>query len=349
MVKEIHKNVGSPINICEQLSLALLNVMLSTLWGGSLHGEEKRSIGVEFWQVVVEIVGLVGKPNVSDLFPLLSPFDLQGINSKSKKLTLWVDRIFESIIDARRKNEDEGKTSKDLLHFMLELNRQGDDQSSYVSMDEIKAMFMDVVTAGTDTTSTTLEWALTEMLQHPETTARIQEELEEIVGIHNIVEESHLPKLTYLDAFIKETLRLHPALPLQVPRSPSKSCHVSGFAIPQGSQVLINSWAIQRDPEVWENPGEFDPERFLGNGKVDYSGNDFRFIPFGSGRRICAGMPLAERTMKYMLATLVHSFEWELPNGVVDDVSDKFGFVLKRKTPLVVVPIARLPTMKQYD
>lgn len=198
-----------------------------------------------------------------------------------------------------------------------------------------------MVVGGTDTASNTIEFAMAELLNSPQIMKKAQQEIDQVVGNDNTVEESHLHKLHYLNNILKEVLRLHPVLPLLVPHSPSESCIIGGYTIPKGSRVFINAWAIQRDPSIWENPTEFRPERFLDN-KLDYSGHDFSYIPFGSGRRICAGLPMAERTVMYFLASLLHSFNWELPVGEKLDVSEKFGIVLKKKVALVVVPTPRL-------
>ena len=207
---------------------------------------------------------------------------------------------------------------------------------------------------GTDTTTTMVEWTMAELLKHPETMRKVQQELTQVVGLSNIVEESHLSQLTYLDAAIRETFRLHPALPLLVPRRPSITTTIGGYKVPKDTKVFINVWAIQRDPVIWEYPLEFRPERFLcdnnykGN-KFDYSGNNFNFLPFGSGRRICAGIPLAERTLNYVLASFLHSFEWKLPQDEVElEMSDKFGIVVKKLEPLSAIPTPRLSNLELY-
>lgn len=190
---------------------------------------------------------------------------------------------------------------------------------------------------------------MAEMMQHPEVMRKAEEELEQVVGMNNMVEESHLSKLPYLDAVVKETLRLHPPVPLLVPHCPSESCMVGGYTVPKGTVVFFNVWAMQRDPEAWESPLEFIPERFLNNtDKYDYRGSNFSYLPFGSGRRMCAGIPLAERMVIYVLASLVHSFEWRLPEEVKLDLSEKFGFILKKRVPLVLIPVPRLSNVKLY-
>ncbi|GMP95982.1 hypothetical protein CsSME_00044827 [Camellia sinensis var. sinensis] len=236
---------------------------------------------------------------------------------------------------------------KDFLQILLELKRE--DGSTPITKTQIKALLVDIVVGGTDTTATMVEWVMTEIMHNPELMKKVQEELSDIVGMNNFVEESHLPKLLYLDAVVKETFRLHPALPLLVPRRPSQSCVVGGYTIPKGTRVFLNVWAIQRDPDFWDNPSEFRPERFLGDdNKWDYTGNNFQYLPFGSGRRICAGIPLAEKMVMYVLASLLHSFNWHLPEGEELDLSEKFGIVIKKETPLIAIPTQRSSDLNFY-
>ncbi|EYU25266.1 hypothetical protein MIMGU_mgv11b017547mg [Erythranthe guttata] len=186
---------------------------------------------------------------------------------------------------------------------------------------------------------------MAELMLHPTVMSKAHKELSDIVGLNNTVEESHIPKLKYLEAVVKETMRLHPAIPLLIPRSPSQSSTVGGYTIPRNTMVFINVRSIQRDPSIWDNPLEFKPERFLDgeSGKCDFRGNHFHYLPFGSGRRICTGIPLAERMLTHLLASLLHSFDWEIPKGESTlDMSEAFGIVLRKATPLVGIPNPRL-------
>ncbi|KAF5181395.1 Cytochrome p450 [Thalictrum thalictroides] len=355
-MKELYTKIGAPVNIGQEVFLMTSNVILSMLWGGTLHGKVRSSVGSEFQQVVGEIVQLLGKPNVSDIFPVLARFDLQGIEHRAKELLSWLDKIFNSVIEQKQKKDEAGTETtyeqnekKDFLQFLLELKEQQDAKTPLTIL-QLKGLFMDIVVGGTDTTSATLEWAIAEMMQRPVLMKKAQAELEEVVGMNNMVEETHLSRLHYLDAVVKETLRLHPALPLLVPHCSSQSCTIGGYTVPKGASVFFNVWAMQRDPALWENPLAFHPERFLGdNIKCDYKGNDFHFLPFGSGRRICAGIPLAERMVKYVLASLLHSFEWRLPEGSKLDFAEKFGLVLKKATPVVAIPTPRLLNLDLYN
>ena len=200
---------------------------------------------------------------------------------------------------------------------------------------------------GTDTTSTMVEWVRAEILHNPSVMRKVQDELTTIIGM-SIVEESHTPKLTYLDAVIKETFRLHPPLPLLIQRCTDETCMIAGYTIPKGSIVYVNVWAIHHDPQNWANPLEFKPERFL-RSKWDYNGNNLMFLPFGSGRRICPGIPLGEKMLIYILASLLHSFVWSLPNDEAFELSDEFGFVTKKRKPLVAIPSQRLPDTSLHN
>ncbi|XP_051130126.1 cytochrome P450 76C2-like [Andrographis paniculata] len=184
----------------------------------------------------------------------------------------------------------------------------------------------------TDTSTTMIEWAMAELMNNPTVMENAQKELSKVVGLDNIVEEHHLPELKYLDAVLKETLRPHPAAPFLVPRSPSQSSIVGGYTIPKNTMVFINVAYIQKDPRFWDSPQEFKPERFLGS-ECDFSGNNFHYLPFGLGRRVCAGLPLAEKMLMYFLASLVHSFDWKLPNDQKLDMSEAFGIVLRKRFP----------------
>ncbi|XP_042516786.1 flavonoid 3'-monooxygenase CYP75B137-like isoform X3 [Macadamia integrifolia] len=281
---------------------------------------------------------------------------LLGIERKGKELLSWLDGILDSVISERlkidgvkEKGVDFNDTeNKDFLQILLELKQQGDDKKS-LKMIQVKALLLDIVLGGTDTSATTLEWALAEMMQHPEVMRKAQEELAQVFGTSNMVEESNLPNLPYLNAVVKETLRLHPPIPLLIPHCPSQSCTIGQYTIPQGTNVFLNVWKMHRDPEAWESPSEFLPERFLGdtNG-YDFKGNNFNYLPFGSGRRICAGIPLVEKMSTYVLASLLHLFEWRLPENAELDLSEKLRFLLKKTTPLLIIPTPRLSNVELY-
>ncbi|KAK9178652.1 hypothetical protein WN943_027844 [Citrus x changshan-huyou] len=340
-MKDVSGRVGSPIKLRELMFLTFLDVATRMLWGASLRGEDWDPIAIQFRELIEAMFQLLGSGGLSDLFPLLARFDLQGHQSKAKKLTARFDKIFESLLRPGQTGQDrnEGKSSKDFLQTLLELQQQGDYS---LSTDQIKAMFLDMAIGSTDTTSITVEWAMTELLHKPELMRKACNELEQVVAPDSVVEEFHLARLPYLEAIVKEALRLHPPAPLLITRRPSATSNLSGYTIPKGSTIFINAWAIQTNPEVWENPQDFRPDRFLEDVKIgDFQGNNFNYLPFGSGRRVCPGIPLAEKIVPHVLANLLHLFEWSLPEETKLDLSDKLLMALKKSEPLAVIPTPR--------
>ncbi|GFZ01920.1 cytochrome P450, family 706, subfamily A, polypeptide 5 [Actinidia rufa] len=347
-IREVHSKIGTPVDIAEINFLTEMNVIMNMLWGSTVDSQKAQGVGIELQAVISKIIELLTTLNMSDFFPVIARFDIQGVAREMERLRVWVERILDSIIDARTKMSTseraeafKNKQKKDFLQILLELKEQ-EDTGITITMEHIKAFFMDIVTAGTDTSATIVEWVMAEIMHKPEVMKKVQEELSDVIGTNNTVEEPHLPKLHYLDAVVKETFRLHPPLPFLLPKRPDKSCIVGGYTIPKDTRVLLNVWAMQRDPEVWDSPLEFKPERFLGEAsKWDYNGNNFQYLPFGSGRRVCAGLPLAEKMIMHFLASLLHSFNWSLPEGEEVDLSETFGIVMKKKTPLVAIPTQR--------
>ena len=202
-------------------------------------------------------------------------------------------------------------------------------------------ILQDLFVAGTDTTSNTLEWAMAECLQNPEKMKKAKAELVQVIGKGKLIEEADVSRLPYLRCIVKETLRLHPPVPFLIPRRVEQDVEVCGYNVPKNSQVLVNAWAIGRDETVWENALEFKPERFL-ESEPDIRGRDFELIPFGAGRRICPGLPLAVRMVPVMLGSLLNSFDWKLEGGIAPkdlDMEEKFGITLQKALPLRAVPI----------
>ncbi|KAL6004544.1 hypothetical protein ACLOJK_005099 [Asimina triloba] len=275
-------------------------------------------------------------PNLADFYPMLAPLDIQGLNRAATAIYGKLCRIWHEFIEERRATGGHnGVMKKDFLDVLL--------SAGYEDLP-LKALISDMFVAGTDTSATLTEWTMSELIRNPEAMKRVRDELVRVVGCRgrdgkNSVKESHLVHLDYLHACIKETLRLHPPAPLLLPRSAAETCEVMNYTIPKGCRVMVNVWAIGRDPQVWEDPLKFYPERFL-DGSIDFKGRDFEFTPFGAGRRICPGMPLATRVVQLILASFIHAFEWSLPDGMKPqdlDMEEKFGLTLERANPLVLV------------
>ncbi|KAF5807059.1 putative cytochrome P450 [Helianthus annuus] len=201
----------------------------------------------------------------------------------------------------------------------------------------ITQLRVDVFGAGTDTTFASLEWAISELLRNPHTMKELQQEARKIGQGRLTIPEEDIEKMPYLKAVLKEALRLHVPVPLLIPRESTKEVKLLGYDIPAHTQVMINAWAIARDPSIWEEPEEFRPERFL-NIRTDYKGFDFELIPFGAGRRMCPGISFAETIMELALANLVYKFEFTLPNEDGLDMTELDSITLHRKFPILVIP-----------
>lgn len=194
--------------------------------------------------------------------------------------------------------------------------------------------------AGTDTTSSEVEWAMTELLLNPHIMAKAKQELEKVIGKGNIVNEEDVSRLPYLSCIVKETLRLHPPIPFLLPRKLVNQVKLNEYTIPEGTLVLVNAWAIGQDPSVWEDSLKFIPERFLAS-QIDVRGQDFELIPFGGGRRICPGLPLAIRMIPVMLGSLLNNFDWSVDLKLEPkafDMTEKFGITVEKANPLCAVP-----------
>lgn len=197
---------------------------------------------------------------------------------------------------------------------------------------------------GTETVASAIEWAMAELMRSPEDLKKVQQELAEVVGLERRVEEPDYEKLTYLKCALKETLRLHPPIPLLLHET-AEDTMVGSYFIPKKARVIINAWAIGRDQNYWKEPDSFKPSRFLTSGVPDFKGSNFEFIPFGSGRRSCPGMQLGLYALDLAVVHLLHCFTWELPDGLKPsemDMSDVFGLTAPRATRLVAIPTKRV-------
>ncbi|KAK5804677.1 hypothetical protein PVK06_032328 [Gossypium arboreum] len=226
-------------------------------------------------------------------------------------------------------------------YFPLLTKLDPQDGIEELNKTHVTNLLLDLFVAGTDTTSSTLEWAMAELLRNPQALLKAKKELDEAIGKGNPVEESDVNRLPYLQAIIKETFRMHPAVPLLLPRRADSDANLCGFKIPKGSQVLINVWAIGRDPSIWDNPNSFIPDRFLGS-EIDVKGRDFGLIPFGAGRRICPGLPLANRMLHLMLGSLINYFDWKLEGEISPNemnMEEKYRIAVHMATPLRAIPL----------
>ncbi|KAG0548842.1 hypothetical protein BDA96_01G202300 [Sorghum bicolor] len=330
---------GVAVDVGRVAFATMLNLLSSTMFSCDLtdlddHGESKG-----FQQVVTEIMEAAGCPNMSDFYPAFAAADLQGRRRRFAALLARLHQAFDVEIHQRLHARKAGEPRKgDFLDLLLD-TEMDTDATGRLDHDTLRSIFTDLFAAGSDTSSSTVEWAMTELLQNPVSMSKVCNELAGIIGSGRNLEESQIVQLPYLRAVIKETFRLHPPAPLLLPRQPETTTKVIGYTIPKDAQVLINVWAMGRDANIWSEPEKFMPERFLAK-TVDFKGGDFDLIPFGAGRRICPGMPLAIRMVHLVLGSLLNQFKWKLPadverNGV--EMAEKFGVTLIKAVPLYAV------------
>ncbi|KAB1216681.1 Cytochrome P450 84A1 [Morella rubra] len=350
IVRVVAANTGKPVNIGEMVFALTRNIIYRAAFGSLSHEGQDEFIGI-----LQEFSKLFGAFNIADFIPWLSWFDPQGLNQRLFKARQSLDGFIDHIIDDHMqkkeknhglvKDNDDTDMVDDLLAFYSEEAKgSASDDSIKLTRDNIKAIIMDVMFGGTETVASAIEWAMAELMRSPEDLKRVQQELSEVVGLDRRIEESDFEKLTYLKCSLKETLRLHPPIPLLLHET-SEDAEVAGYYIPAKSRVMINAWAIGRDENSWEDPDTFKPSRFLRDGVPDFKGSNFEFIPFGSGRRSCPGMQLGLFALDLAVSHLLHCFTWELPDGMKPselDMNDVFGLTAPRATRLIAIPTKRV-------
>ncbi|XP_073124825.1 cytochrome P450 83B1-like [Henckelia pumila] len=274
-----------------------------------------------------------------DYFPFLGWIDkLTGTISRLDKNVRDLDNFFQEFIDDHLDPNRPDSMKGDILDLMIKL-KQDHAAAVPIEWDNIKGILMNVFIAGTDTSASLIAWAMTALIKKPQAMKKAREEVRNVVGTKGTVDEDDIQNLPYLKAIIKETLRLFPPTPLSVPRETIEKCTIDGYEIPAKTMVYVNVHAIGLDPEYWENPTEFMPDRFL-NSTIDYKGHDFGLLPFGSGRRGCPGMNFGIATVELALANLLYSFDWELPHGMKEedlDMEVAAGLASHRKNDLCLV------------
>ncbi|XP_059432212.1 cytochrome P450 76T24-like [Corylus avellana] len=333
-------NSGEAVNIGRAAFTTVLNAISNTFFSTDL-AEYCSNASQEFLDLVVGAMEEAGRPNIVDYFPALRLVDPQGarrrMNIYFRKFFVFLDGIIDKRLQSRASSLG-SKATSDVLDSLLNLVEEDDAE---LSCDHMKHLLQDLFFAGIDTTSSTVEWAMTELLHSPEKMVKARKELEEVLGKDRLVQESDILKLPYLQAIVKETFRLHPPAPFLVPHKAEADVEMCGFTVPINAQILVNVWAMGRDSSVWKNPNLFLPERFLDK-EIDFKGRDFELIPFGAGRRICPGLPMANRMVHLMLASLVHGFNWKLADGMKPkdiDMKEMFGITLHKAEPLLAIPI----------
>ncbi|CAI0424635.1 unnamed protein product [Linum tenue] len=323
------------LSAVELLSAARLNSFLHMIAGKRYFGgatEGRGEEGEEFKELMREVFELSATSNPVDFLPVLKWVDFSGLEKRMWRAHQRMDRFFQSLIDEHRSKMQEeeedgvGSSRKTMIDTMLIL--QGSEPETY-SDDIIKGHVMSLILAGTDTTAATIEWGMSLLLNHPEILDKARAEIDNAVGNSRLVQESDCIDLPYLQCIIKETFRLYPVGPLLIPHQSSEDCTVGGYFVSKETMLFVNTWAIHRDPTVWEDPTRFWPERHS-----EAEGNPYRLLPFGAGRRSCPGIALANRAVSVALGTLIQCFEWKRAGEEILDMTEGPGLSMPKLVPL---------------
>uniref|UniRef100_A0A0E0KFN7 4-hydroxyphenylacetaldehyde oxime monooxygenase n=1 Tax=Oryza punctata TaxID=4537 RepID=A0A0E0KFN7_ORYPU len=351
LIENLTRNGRNAVAINEHIFSTVDGIIGTFALGETYAAEEFKD---KFIDVISETMDLLSSSSTEDFFPgsvagRLAD-RLTGLAARREAIFRKLDCFFERIVDhhaaaadpaaARRKADEKGSAGSDLVHELIDLWKMEGNTKQGFTKDHVKAMLLDTFVGGITTTSVTLHWAMSELILNPRVMKKAQDEIRAIVGVKERVQHHDMPKLKYLKMVVKETLRLHPPATLLVPRETTRHFKVGGYDIPAKTKVIVNAWAIGRDPNVWKDPEEFIPERFEET-DIDYNGAHFELVPFGSGRRICPGLAMGVANIEFILASMLFCFDWELPHGVRKediDMEEEGKLTFHKKIPLLLVP-----------
>ncbi|KDP23156.1 hypothetical protein JCGZ_00355 [Jatropha curcas] len=342
LIRDISSSSGKPFNLSKRIFALTYSITARVSFGDKCREQDAFISAAE---KIMQTTGF----DLADLFP---SFKFLGWFSEMRNRLMnahdEADRIIESIINDHRTNKKTTET-EDIVDVLLKLQDNGNLQFPLTNTN-IKAVILDLFVAGSETSSTTVEWAMSEVLKNPRILSKAQEELRRIFDKKGKVDGEGLQESHYLKLVIKETLRMHPPAPLLLPRECRESCQLNGYNIPAKTKVIVNGWALARDPNSWTDPDTFYPERFL-DSTVDFKGNNYEFMPFGAGRRICPGISFVTPNIELPLANFLYHFDGQLPGGMklenLDMSDGDFGTTITRRNDLVLIPVPyHPPTME---
>ncbi|XP_078429626.1 cytochrome P450, family 78, subfamily A, polypeptide 7 [Wolffia australiana] len=334
------------VRLRRHLQMAALNGIMGSVFGRRYEDwSDGNREAAEIKAMVREGFELLGSFNWSDHLPWLgSWFDPDRVSPRCAELVAKVRTLVRAIIADHRARRDLAEPdAADFVDVLLSLD--GDDK---LDEDDMVAVLWEMIFRGTDTTALLTEWAMAELVLHPEVQSRLRAELDGAVGPDGQLTDADVACLPYLQSVVKETLRAHPPGPLLswARLATSDVLLGNGMVVPTGTTAMVNMWAITHDPSIWARPEEFSPERFSpahGGADVDVRGSDLRLAPFGAGRRVCPGKNLGLVTVGLWVGRLVHRFEWRPAPGEPVDLAEQLKLSLEMKNPLAAVALPRAP------
>lgn len=330
------------VNLSELVMGYSCSNICNIAFGKRYEDDDERSKS-RFHSLLNEAQAMFGGFFISDYFPLFGWLDkLNGNVSRLERVFKDLDEFFEEIIKDHLYPNKPHSMREDIIDVLLNLKEE--QCSFHLTFDHIKAILMNIFIAGTDTSAAMIIWAMTELMKHPTSMKKVQEELRSVAPRKDYINNDDVNSLKYFKAIVKEIFRLHPGTPMLVARETIRKSFIEGYDVLPKTLVYINAWAIGRDPCSWKDANEFMPERFLENYSTDFKGYDFELIPFGAGRRICPGMNFGVANMELALANLLYTFDWELPKDTkTEDIDTDVlpGVTMHKKNQLCLV--AKIP------
>ncbi|XP_057977211.1 cytochrome P450 71A1-like [Malania oleifera] len=323
------------VNLSEMM-MCLTNSIICRIGFG------KRYEGSRFEELLNEMQAMMASFFVSDYFPVVGWWvdRASGLFGRLEKNWRELDLFYQKVIEEHLDPERPKPQEEDITDVLLRLRKDRLFATVDFTLDHIKALLMNVLVGGTDASAAAVIWTMTQLVKNPRVMNTTQNELRNSIKKKDLINEDDLQKLPYLKAVVKEAFRLHPVSPMLIPREAIQKFTVDTYEIEPKTIIFVNAWAIGRDCDAWENPEEFLPERFLGS-SIEFKGQDFGLIPFGTGRRHCPGMHLGVLTIELALANLLYFFNWELPQGMKKEDVDMDmipGITMHKKIPFCLLP-----------
>ncbi|KAL4314166.1 hypothetical protein AHAS_Ahas15G0057900 [Arachis hypogaea] len=317
------------VELSSMFSEMAYNTIMRMVSGKRYYGDDCDVTDVEeaklFREIIKELMVLAAADNPGDFIALLRWFRLDDLEKRLKRISKRTDSFLQGLVDEHRSSM---RNTNTMIDHLLTLQHS---HPQYYTDQIIKGLILVMVSAGTDTSAVTLEWAMSNLLNHPEIIEKARKEIETQIGEDRIVDESDITntRLPYLQNIVNETFRLHPAAPLLLPHYSSEDSTLEGYKVPQNTIVLVNAWAIHRDPKVWSDDStQFKPERFEKEGEAN------NLLTFGMGRRACPGINLAQRTVTLTLGLLIQCFQWKRITSQKIDMTEDKGLTMPKKIPL---------------
>ncbi|KDP31571.1 hypothetical protein JCGZ_14796 [Jatropha curcas] len=334
---DISSNGFAKVELKPLLMELTFNMIIRMIAGKRYYSEEttgkEKEEAKQFKETIEETFEYAGASYLGDFLPILQWIDYGGFLKRAERLGKRTDRLWQSFIDEHRKKE----IKNTMISHLLSLQ---ESEPEYYTDEVIKGLILDIVFGGTESTAITIEWAMSNLLNDPEVLEKAKKELDtKIDDKESLMDETVVSKSPYLQSIITETLRLHPPGPLLIPHLSSQECNVGGYSVEPNTMLLVNAWAVHRDPKLWDDAAKFKPERFESGTNQGIEAN--KLLPFGLGRRSCPGIGLANRVVGFGLGSLIQCFEWRRVSDLEIDMSEGIGLTMPKAQPLVAMCKAR--------